>query len=190
MDKRQSQIPIKLFTLLAAPFRQRCRCPHRTRVLPAAMAASRSAVIPSDRCQSAPAPADPRCGCDQTRRVRAGARPAGSVVGSGFGNAHHTTQTQLWQRRHGLRQCQGPSGATPTCQAPIHVDLDADLQGVRCAGRWAARRSAILARSTVCIQSKCSATRRVLLFCTGPMQCHCSVGAPIWRSAAIFSTAS
>jgi hypothetical protein len=57
----------------------------------------------------------------------------------------------------------------------------------RAGGRWALKRSAILSRSMDCTQSKCSATKRVLLLCTGPMQCHCSGK---WASAWIFSTAS
>ena len=40
------------------------------------------------------------------------------------------------------------------------------------AGRCSASRSAIFRRSIECTQSKCSATTRVLLLCSGPMKCH------------------
>jgi hypothetical protein len=59
--------------------------------------------------------------------------------------------------------------------AAIHVDLHTQVQyGGSVSGRCALRRSAVFRRSTVCTQSKCSATRRVLLLWIGPMQCHCS----------------
>ena len=55
--------------------------------------------------------------------------------------------------------------------------------------RWAERRSAILRRSTLWTQSKCSATSRVLLLWSGPIKCHTSQGRNL-ASRVIFSTAS
>ena len=70
------------------------------------------------------------------------------------------------------------------------VDLQADLQR-RQVGRplLATGARAIFSRSTEWTQSKCSATTRVLLLCSGPIRCHSSRGAGR-RSAAILSSAS
>ena len=56
--------------------------------------------------------------------------------------------------------------------SPLTLTWMQTLSGGRCTSRCADRRSAIFRRSTVCTQSKCSATGRVLLLCSGPMQCH------------------
>ena len=69
------------------------------------------------------------------------------------------------------------------------VDLQADRERRQRVGRCAHSRSASFRRSSEWTQSKCSATRRVLLLCSGPIRCHSSRGASA-RSAAILASAS
>jgi len=78
-----------------------------------------------------------------------------------------------------------PSAPRRPWSATVDVDLDADLQ--RRQFRWPLLRQPLRDLDPVdgVDQSKWAATSRVLLLCTGPMQCHCSGSS---RSSAIFST--
>ncbi|MNV88051.1 hypothetical protein D3C71_1822210 [compost metagenome] len=65
------------------------------------------------------------------------------------------------------------AGATPLLLASsLILTWMQTWSGAMPAGRWADRRSAIFSRSMAWTQSKCSATGRVLLLCSGPMKCQ------------------
>jgi hypothetical protein len=77
------------------------------------------------------------------------------------------------QPRHRIGQAGSSAGATPDLVAPPStLTCMHTCNGGRLAGRCSLSRWAILSRSTDCTQSKWLATRRVLLLCSGPMQCH------------------
>ena len=103
--------------------------PTRTREWRLRQCASRSAVIPSDKVSKCSSPGWPEVRM-RSNTARTRLRTPAGTVGAVPGMHHHTTQTQLWQRRHGLRQRQGPRPGypQPLLSGPIHVDL---MQTVR-----------------------------------------------------------
>jgi Lrp/AsnC family leucine-responsive transcriptional regulator len=159
--------------------------PTRTMVLPLATAASRSALMPIDRVSSA-SPAAFKASKRPLALLNTAQEASKSEAGSGM---HMSPRNcNLGKPATACANASASAGATPDLVGPPSMlTCTHTCSGGSVSGRCSLRRCAIFSRSTVCTQSKCSATSRVLLLWIGPMQCHCSGRS---RSSAIFSTAS
>ena len=117
----------------------------------------------------------PRSASNSARSARCGARCASKSAGR-LGNRHQAAQAQPRQRGDGARDVGdlAPARAPLLLASPLMLTCRQTGSGGRLAGRCALSRSAIFSRSTECTQSKCSATTRVLLLCSGPIRCHSS----------------
>jgi hypothetical protein len=144
--------------------------PTRTIVLPALIAASRSALMPSDSVSSS-IPAlriDSKTACARRNNSRCAAKSGGR-----FGDRHEPAQPQLWQSRHSLRQGQDLVRRQPDLLAPPSTLTCRQTLQRRQAGRpLLDRRSAIFSRSTCAPSRSARPPGGVLLLCRGPMQCH------------------
>ena len=96
-----------------------------------------------------------------------------------LGNGHQATQAKIGQFDN--LQCGRQCFITAKARLAgfiINIDLQADIQRPQLSGRCSLRRWAILRRSTLCTQSKFSATTRVLFDCRGPIKCQCRFSLP------------
>ena len=146
----------------------------RTSVLPACTAASRSALMPIDKVSKC---GNARAACMSSNRCLACWCSANwaSKPSTGSGMVIRPRKRRRGKAAISRAKASASCGATPDLVAPPSVlTWMQTLSGASVWGRCASRRWAILNRSTVCAQSKCSATARVLLLWIGPMQCHTS----------------
>ena len=165
------------------------------------MAASRSAVMPSDSVSIGTASAPEAFIWSNKALAQACRAQAATKSIAGSGIAIRPRSTRRGKRATSAASASASPGATPDLFAPPSIlTCRQTCNGGSSGGRCSLRRWAIFRRSTDCAQSKCSATPRVLLLWMGPMQCHSSIAAATQvravssacqrRKASIFSTPS